>query len=67
MTLREDAASQAQKDLTTEYAKDVGGNGHEYYNAHHHRCRVGSVVWRGPRLLLEETTVGVASYIILRK
>jgi hypothetical protein len=34
------------------YNKVKGGNYHGYYNAHHHRRRVGPIVRRGRRLLL---------------
>ena len=39
--------------LTQTYNKVMGGNYHGYYNAHHHRRRVGPIVRRGWRLLLE--------------
>jgi hypothetical protein len=47
------------------FNKVKGGNYHEHYNAHHSHRRVDPIVRRGWRLLLEETTVGVTSHIIL--
>jgi hypothetical protein len=47
-----------------DHCKVKEGNDHEYYNAHHHQ-RVDPIVRRGRQLLLEETTVGVASHITL--
>jgi hypothetical protein len=47
------------------FNKVEGGNNHEYYYADHYHRPVDPVVRRGWRLLLEETTVGVTSHIIL--
>jgi len=51
--------------LTQMFNKVKGGNYHEHYNAHHSHRRVDPIVRRGWRLLLEETTVGATSHIIL--
>jgi hypothetical protein len=40
---------------------------HEYYRNYYSGCRVVPSVWRRRRLLLEETTVGVTSHIILKQ
>jgi hypothetical protein len=41
-----------------------GGNYHEYDNSNHSHRSVGIGVWRGRRLLLEKTTVGIVSHIL---
>ena len=51
--------------MTRMFNKGKRGNYHEYYNAYHHRRRVGPIVRRGWRLLVEQTRIGITSHIIL--
>ena len=53
------ARSTENPKLTQMFNKFKGGNYHGYYNGHHCHRRVGSIVRRRRRLLLDQTTVGI--------